>query len=49
VRLVQHPGADLPLLQGLAYRAAAKLLRRNEQDGDVAEAQAIEHVATLRH
>ena len=42
VRLVKDPGADLPLADGGAEGRIAQLLRRNQQDADIAEADAFQ-------
>ena len=47
VRLVEHPRPHLAMLQCIGERDAAKLLRRNEDQPDVAEAEFVEHHAPL--
>ena len=49
MRFVQHPGADFPLAEGLAQAVAAQLLRRDDQDGHIAQPEALEHVGALGH
>ena len=48
VRLVEHPGADLPLADGLPEGGVAQLFRGDEQDADIAQADAFEHLAAFR-
>ena len=47
VRLVEHPGADLAVHQRAGESGAAKLLRRDEDQPEVAQAQLVEHGAAL--
>ena len=49
VRFVENPGADFALRQHLAHAAIAQLFRGDEQDADVAQPHAFEHVGTLGH
>ena len=49
VRLVENPGADFPLRQHLAHAAIAQLLGGDEQDADIPQAHAVEHVGPFRH
>ena len=49
MRLVEHPAADLPLLQGLSQGAVAQLLGRDEHDAGVAQAHLVEGVPSFRH
>ena len=49
VGLVQHPAADLPLVQDLPQGDAAQLLRGDQQDAGVAQADALQGVGPLRH
>ena len=49
MRLVQHPGADFPLAQGLAQAVAAQLLGRDDQDGHIPQPDALEHIGALGH
>lgn len=46
---VEHPGADLALAQGLAQGVAAQLLGHDNEDGDVAQPEPLEHGSALRH
>ena len=47
VRLVEHPRADLPVFERLAERAIPELLRRDEDDGEGAAPEALEHLRAL--
>lgn len=47
MRFVEHPGADLALLEHPPQRTTAQLLRRNDQHGNIAEPDAVEHIRTL--
>ena len=49
MRLVQHPGADLALLQGPAHGPAPKLLRRDDEDARVAQAHPVQRLLALGH
>ena len=49
MRLVENPGADFPLRQHLAHAAIAQLLGGDEQDADIPQAHAVEHVGPFRH
>ena len=49
VRLVQHPGADLTLVQHPPQGARAQLLRRDQQDAGVSQPDPLQGVAPLRH
>ena len=49
VRLVENPGADFPLRQHLSHAAIAQLLGGDEQDADIPQAHAVEHVGPFRH
>ena len=48
VRLVDHPVADLALLEDRAHRRVPELLRRDQQDGGIAEPHPVERVVALR-
>ena len=45
--LVEHPGADLALGDGVAEAGVAQLFGRHVEQGDVAEADALQHRAAL--
>ena len=49
VGLVEHPGADLALLQRAANRHAAELFGGDQQDRGVAEPHLLERLGPLRH
>ena len=49
VGLVQHPGADLALLQGATKRHAAELLGRDQHDGGIPEPEPLQSVGPLGH
>ena len=49
MRLVQHPGADLALVQHPAHRAGAKLLGRDEQDARFAQPYPVQRIGPLGH
>ena len=49
VRLVEHPAADLPLIQGLSQGAVAQLLGGDEHDAGVPEAHLVESISPFRH
>ena len=49
VRLVEHPAADLPLIQGLSQGAVAELLGRDKHDAGVAQAYLVESIPAFRH
>ncbi len=49
VGLVEHPAADLPLSKGFSKGAIAKLLRRDEQNADTPEADAVQHLGAFGH
>ncbi len=49
MRFVKHPAADLALADGIAKRRVTELLRRHQQNADIAQAQFVEHVLALRH
>ena len=46
---VQHPSADFPLFDRPAQRAGAKLLRRDEQNGHVAQPHLVESFGSFGH
>ena len=48
VRLVDHPVADLALLEDGPDRRVPQLLRRDQEDGGIAHPNAVEHVMALR-
>ena len=48
VRLVEHPGADLPLPQRLPERLAPQLLRRHVQQRYIAHRNPVQHIAALQ-
>ncbi len=49
MRLVEDPGGDVAIANRLAKPGIAQLLGRDEQDADVAEPDAVEHVLALGH
>ena len=49
VGLVQHPAADLALVERPAQGAAAKLLRRDQEDACAAEAHPLQRLGPLGH
>ena len=49
VRLVEHPAADLALVEGLPQGAVAQLLGGDEHDAGVAHAHLVEGVFAFRH
>ena len=49
VRLVEHPAADLPLIQGFSQGAVAQLLGRDKHDAGVAQAYLVESIPAFRH
>ena len=49
VGLVQHPGADLPLVQCPPQGDAAQLFRRDQQDAGVAQPHPLQGVGPFRH
>ena len=49
VSLVQHPAADLALVERPAQGAAAELLRRDQEDARAAEAHTLQRLGTLGH
>ena len=49
VRLVQHPAADLALVERPAKRATAELLRRDQEDARAAKAHAVKCIGPLGH
>ena len=46
---VEHPGADLPLLDGFHHPPVAELLGRSQDDRRIAQPDAVESVGTFRH
>ena len=49
MRLVQHPGTNLPLIEHPAQRAGAKLLRGDEEDARIAQPDPVQRVRAFRH
>ena len=49
VSLVQHPGPDLPLVQGAAERYAAQLLRRDQENAGVPQPHPVQRIGPLWH
>ena len=47
VRLVEHPRSNLPMRDRLAEAAVTHLLRRHQQDADIAEPDAVENLFAL--
>jgi hypothetical protein len=48
VRLVKHPGADFPVLEGVGKGRAAKLLRRHEDQPKITQSQLLKHGLALK-
>ena len=49
MRLIQHPGADLALLQGAAHGQAAELLRRDDENARIAQTHPVQRILALGH
>ncbi len=49
MRLVEHPAADLALVQDTAQGAGPQLLRRDQQDAGVPQPHPVQGIGTFRH
>ena len=49
VRLIKHPAADLPLVEGLSQGAVAQLLRGYQHNAGISHSHPVEGVPAFRH